>query len=211
MPAIIYRLANGDRVPGTTTVIGQNLGWNKQPLMHWANQMGLDGKSHREVAEKAADAGTLAHAMVEADLKGKPFPEGEVDINTRDKAETAYLAWLEWKELVGFELIASELSLVSEEHKVGGTIDVAAIKRVPCILDLKTSNAIYPDHWIQCASYGHIYSENYPGKPIQAYYILQLSKETGGFSYHYRPELENEWTVFKHLLEIHRLKKVVGK
>ena len=69
MPTIPYKLKDGTKVSGVTTIISQNLGWNKQQLMYWANQMGLEGKNHREVSQKAADAGTLAHALIEADIK----------------------------------------------------------------------------------------------------------------------------------------------
>jgi len=99
MPANIYKTADGKRVPGVTTVIGGNLGWNKQALMYWANQVGLDGRNHREVSEEAADTGTIAHAMVEAELKGLDWKE-LVDIKgvtdeQLGRAENAYLAWME--------------------------------------------------------------------------------------------------------------------
>lgn len=202
-----YQNAKGSRVPGVTTVIGQNLGWGKEALMWWANQMGLEGKSHREVAEKAADAGTLAHAMVEAELKGRPAPiTADIPQDVVEKAETAYLAWLEWARGMEFKLLQSEVSLVSELHQFGGTIDIAAIQNVPCILDIKTSNGIYPEHKIQIAAYGRLYSENYPTEKIGAYYILRLDKTSGGFGYQYWPELNDAWEAFTCLLRLHQLK-----
>jgi hypothetical protein len=42
-----YLSASGKRLPGVTTVISKNLGWNKQALINWANQCGLSGKRHR--------------------------------------------------------------------------------------------------------------------------------------------------------------------
>lgn len=212
MPAIKYVNKDGKRLSGVTTIISGNLGWNKQPLMYWANQMGLEGKSHREEMEKAADAGTLAHQMIEAELKGAPMPSLEgIAEEISDKANTALGAWREWKDLVEFELIASEVSLVSEEYQFGGTIDVAAIKKVPCILDLKTSNGIYPDHRIQVSAYGKLWNENRPEKLIGAYYINQLGKDDGSFHYHYWPALEREWEAFLHLKALHELKKEIGK
>ncbi len=59
-----YFLANGVRIPSVTTNIGQNLGWNKQALMNWANECGLNGKRHHDVAGEAAQAGTLCHHMM---------------------------------------------------------------------------------------------------------------------------------------------------
>jgi len=213
MGANIYKNAEGKRVPGVTTVISGNLGWNKQALMYWANSVGLDGRSHREVSEDAADIGTIAHAMVEGELKGKDWQElvsltGTTQEQT-DQAENAYLAWREWADTVNFELITAEHTLVSEEHQFGGQIDVAAVKNTTSIVDLKTSKDVYADHKIQIAAYGQLWNENYPDNPIRSYYILRIGKD-GSFSYHYWPDLSKEWEVFKLLRQLHGMKKEIG-
>lgn len=208
MPLIIYKNKDGKRLPGVTTVLG-NLGWNRDALMYWAWAEGIEGRNFRETADKAANIGTIAHAMIEADLKGKEFDSSKYDKGMIDKAETSYLAWLEWKDLVKFELLESEKSLVSEKYQFGGTIDIAAIKKITAIVDLKTSKGVYPDHKIQVAAYGKLWNENYPDNPIQAYYILQLGKEDGSFHYHYWPELEKAWQAFLAVRKLHTLKKEV--
>ena len=120
MPANIYKNKDGKRVPGVTTVIGQNLGWNKQQLMAWANTMGLDGKHHYDVSEKAATTGTIAHKMVELELKGDKFDWPGLgyqmggDENQIRQAQNAFNEFVEWKELVKFKLISTEHLLVSE-------------------------------------------------------------------------------------------------
>ena len=209
MPLIIYKNKEGKRISGVTTIISGNLGWNTRPLMYWAWQEGIEGRNFQDTSQKAADIGTIAHAMIEADLKGKDFDSSKHEKDMIEKAETSYHAWLEWKELVSFKLLESEKSLVSEKYQFGGTIDIAAIKNVTAIVDLKTSKAVYPDHKIQVAAYGRVWNENYPDNPIQAYYILQLGKEDGSFHYHYWPNLDKAWKVFSALLEIHNLKKEV--
>jgi hypothetical protein len=45
MPLYIYKTKDGLRVPGVTTVIGGNLGWNKQALMYWAWNEGIEGRN----------------------------------------------------------------------------------------------------------------------------------------------------------------------
>jgi hypothetical protein len=208
MPTADYKTKDGKRVSGVTTIISGNLGWNKQALMYWSWSEGRDGRDFRETSQKAADAGTIAHAMIEADLHGKEF-KSDAPKEILDKAETSFLAYLEFKDVVGLSPIATELPLVSEEWKYGGTIDVAIIKKYPAILDLKTSNGVYADHLIQVAAYGKLWDENNPEMPIQAYYILQLGKEDGSFHYHYWPELNDEFEAFKCLLTLHRLKKTI--
>jgi len=210
MPANIYKSKEGKRVPGVTTVIGQNLGWNKQALMWWANQVGLDGMSHRDASQQAADIGTIAHAMVEAELKGKKYEDmvnlKGVTKEQLDQAENSYLAWLEWAETVNFKLLKSEHTLVSEKYQFGGQIDVAAIKKQTCIIDLKTSKDVYPDMKIQLSAYGQLWVENYPDDPVKAYYLLRIGKD-GGFSYHYWPDLSSAWEAFLCLRRLHDIQK----
>ena len=213
MPTQPYKNSEGERVPGVTTVIGGNLGWNKSPLMYWAWNEGINGRNFRDTSQKAADTGTIAHAMVEGELKGKDWRDlvnlkGITD-DMVGRAENAYLAWLEWARTVNFTLLRSELSLVHDKLGYGGTIDIAAIKNETCIIDLKTSGDVYPDHKIQLAAYGDLYNYNFPHDPIRAYYLLRLGKEDGSFAYHYWPELSNAFRVFRNLLEIHKLKKAV--
>jgi len=212
MPTIDYRTKDGCRVSGVTTIISGNLAWNKQALMYWAWDQGRNGLDFRKTRDQAADSGTIAHAMVEADLKGKEYKPPDVGKEIIDKAETAFLAYLEFKDVVGLRMIESEMSMVSEKYKFGGTIDIAAVKKVTAIVDLKTSKEIYADHKIQLAAYGKLWNENIPENPIMAYYILKLGKEDGSFSYHYFPPdaLEKEWEAFKALLTLHSLKKQIG-
>jgi hypothetical protein len=96
MPTREYRNAAGELIPGNTTVIGSNLGWNKQPLMYWAWAEGRDGTNFRESRESAADAGTLAHAMIESDIKDRGLPDlSKYPAETAKKAETGFLNRLE--------------------------------------------------------------------------------------------------------------------
>lgn len=207
MPRIDYRL-DSERLSGVTIIISSNLGWNKGALCYWHWEQGKDGKNYRESLEAAATAGTIAHAMIEADLKGIPtIPGASKEI--MEKAETAYLAWLEWKSLVDFTLLGSEVSLISRKYRFGGTIDVAAIKNRPCILDLKTSNGVYADHLLQISAYGQLWNENHPDQQVEGYYLLRLGKEDGSFHYHYWPSLPEAWEAFLCCLKLHELKKKI--
>jgi hypothetical protein len=205
MAKIDYKNADGKPLPGVTTIIGNNNGWNKNPLLAWAWARGRDGLPMRD--QQALDVGTIAHLMIECDLKGKPFVMPDVDKPIVEKVENSFLAWLEWKDIVGIQMIESEKSLISEEYGYGGTIDVAQVRKVISILDLKTSNDVYVDHRVQIAAYGRLWNENFPDKPIQAYYLLRLGKEDGSFAYHYWPSLYKEWEVFKHWLALEKLRK----
>ena len=99
MPRITYKTKDGKMVSGTTTIIGQNLGWNKQPLMWWAWKEGMEGRHFRDTAEKAADAGTIAHYLIDCDIKGTDPDVSKHPGDLISKAETCFLNYLEWKKV----------------------------------------------------------------------------------------------------------------
>lgn len=208
-----YRDSEGNRLPGVTTVIGSNLGWSKNALMYWAWKEGMEGRDYKDTSSRAADIGTIAHAMVEADLKQVADWRQLVDMRgvtqeQVDQAENAYLAWLQWRQGVNFELTASEHALVSETYGYGGTIDVAAVRNELALVDIKTSKDIYADHKIQLAAYAQLWNETYPDSPVRAAYLIRLGKD-GSFSDHYLPDLSKAWEAFVLLLQLHRLKREV--
>ena len=63
----IYKLANGKRVPGVTTVLGVI---NKPALVKWANNLGLQGIDSTTYVDETAKVGTLAHEMIQEYLGG---------------------------------------------------------------------------------------------------------------------------------------------
>ena len=69
-PRAGYRLADGTKVPGVTTILGR---WKDSGgLLQWAFKQGQSGaRTLYEERDKAADIGTLAHAMVEHRLTGR--------------------------------------------------------------------------------------------------------------------------------------------
>lgn len=211
MPRIQYRNSKGTIIPGVTTVISGNLGWATQGLMYWAWKQGTEGKHFRDVADAAAQVGTIAHKMVECDLRGIELDLGIFPPDLAEQAMVAFSAWLEWKEHVNFELISAETSLISEKLQIGGTFDAAMIKRVRSIMDIKTTNEIRESHIIQNCVYGHIWNENFPDTPIEAYYLLKLGKTGPSFGYHYwgtdHPVVADSLTAFKSLRRLHCLKK----
>jgi len=206
VPPKDYRLEDNTPVDGVTKIIGAQLAWNKYQLQYWYWKQGRDGKEFRETLDAAADLGTLVHTWIEAEMRGKPTPT--IPTEHKDKAESAMLGFFEWRDAFKLESTGSEVSLVSEWHCFGGTIDYPCLlngRRV--ILDLKTSKNVYPDHRIQLAAYGRLWAENNPTDPPTGYHLLRVGKEDGGFSHHYWPSLADEWEAFLLLLKLHGLQK----
>jgi hypothetical protein len=209
MARIIYQNAAGEKLPGVTTVLNA-WGGNKGALMWWAWDCGMKGLDYKKVSKEAADIGTIAHLMVEADLHGKVFDTSAYPVEQVDKAENAFLAFLEWKRLVDFQVVGTEISLVDEELGVGGTCDHVLMKGKRVMADLKTSKAVYGEYWAQVAVYGHLWNLHHPDQPIEGgYYILQIGKEDASFSYHHKINLDRYLEFFKHLLAAYKIAKEV--
>ena len=140
MLAHIYRLKDNTRVPGVTTIIGRFK--ESGGLIHWAWQLGIDGKDYREVRDTAAEAGTCAHTMVEAHIRKREFDPAPYSEEVLAKAKVSFGAFLEWADQTQLKPVESELSLVSEKYRYGGTLDAMLVKGKLSLGDWKTSNRI---------------------------------------------------------------------
>lgn len=170
-----YFNAAGKRVPGVTTVIGRFK--ESGGLIQWAYNCGKDGIDINDARDRAADSGTLCHEMIDCHLHGRPFMSGDHPASVIEKAEHAFLGFLQWAEQSKLALAASEVSLVSERFQFGGTFDGAFIAGTLRLLDYKTSSGIYTDQIVQVAGgYSLLWEEHNPDKPLHGVDILRISK-----------------------------------
>lgn len=209
MPHQVYKTEDGKRVPSVTTIISRFK--DSGGLIHWAWKEGVDGRDYRETRDSAADAGTMAHALVEQWIKGEtPNIEGPEDIV--QKARTSFEAFLEWANQTQLKVTHTELPLVSEKYRFGGCLDAMLIKGRLALGDWKTSNRIYQDHLIQIAAYGQLWAENFPKQPIEGgYHIIRFAKEHGDFAHHYFPDLSEAWRAFVLMRELYDIDKSLKK
>ena len=212
-----YRTKDGERVPGVTTIIGRFK--DSGALMYWAFNQGKAGKERLyEEAEKAADIGTLAHELVEMHIKGsdeatvidhaKGFPE------MADTALAAYGAYLDWEEQSKLKILEQETPLVSEAFRFGGTIDAVGsdMRQRLCIVDWKSSNAIYPDYLIQVSAYKQLWEENNrPHKITGGFHICRFAKEFGDFEHRFYPNLDEAWESFELMRRLYDIDKILKK
>ena len=142
-----YVLADGTRAPSVTTIINQNLGWNKNVLMNWAKRQTMIGKDADAVLKEAADIGTLLHLLIEGHQRGFDVDTGDFTRNQTEKALVCFGGYLEWVEKVQFKALASETVVVDEEQRVAGTIDcVGKVGDDLVVIDWKTSKYLYKEH-----------------------------------------------------------------
>ena len=204
---------DGKRIPSVTTVIGNCKIGSIEPLLSWANRMGQEGYHHRDVANKAADAGSCAHDMIEAYIRGQEFDPQPYEYDALDQAKPCFDGFKKWADQSRLELVQSEVSLVSEKYRYGGTMDALAMDGELILGDWKTSSGVYPDNLIQLAAYKQLWEESNPDRPITGgMYILRISKqkEPGDpvtFVHHYWEHLDMAWDAFVYMREFYDLQK----
>ena len=188
------------------------MGDNLQEIIQSFPVLGLYDKR-----DQAADAGTLAHWLIECDLQNRKeeFIGAPLAI-VKDKAEGCYLAFLDWKKNHALKVIGSEVPLTSEQWPFGGTIDHVIQTNVTPkdhvdILDIKTGKDIYLEAKIQVASYGPLWNEHHPDQPVAGYHILRLGPE-GEFTHKYFPTLDRKYfEIFLDCLDIKETLNQLGE
>jgi hypothetical protein len=182
-----YFTKDGKRVPSVTTILGKFK--EAGGLMHWAWECGVKGLDYRAVRDAAADAGTLAHAAVDDWIHQRPVTFNGDDV--AKKAKIAFEAFLEWANQTQLVVTHTEMPLVSEKYRFGGTFDAILVKGKRSMGDWKSSNAIYAEYLAQVAAYGILWEENHPEEPIDGgYHLLRFDKTFGDFHQHWWGELE---------------------
>lgn len=204
-----YFVADGSKVPSVTTIIGKFK--ESGGLIHWAWDLGIQGKDYRKVRDDAASSGTLAHSLVERWIKKEPLSiEGDPEVVKR--ANNAFEIFLEWAQQTRLEVTETEVRLVSERHRFGGTLDAMLVNGKRSLGDWKTSNSVYSDYLFQLAGYGILWEENFPDKPIEGgYHLMRFAKEHPDFAHYYWGELEKAKEGFLYMRKLYDIKSELDK
>lgn len=199
-----YFLKDGTKVPSVTTILGRFK--ESGALMWWAWDMGMKGKDYRKERDAAANAGTFAHALVDEWVTGIPVNREAFDAETIVKGEMAFNGFKEWASQTNLKVTHSELPLISERYRFGGTLDCMLVNDKRSLGDWKSSNAIYHDYLMQLAAYGILWEENYPDQPIEGgYHIMRFSKDDGDFEHRWFGDLSDAKEMFIHLRAAYEL------
>jgi hypothetical protein len=216
-----YVNAAGEKIPGTTTIIGRFK--ESGGLIQWAYARGkehgsliarnLPAPKHLyDERDAAGAAGTIAHDMIEGEILGKPWNVREESRELIDKARNAFNQFMEWREQSKLEIVATEKSYVSEKHQFGGTVDAIGrdAKGRIVLLDWKTSNSVYSDMLIQLAAYALLLEECSEYRP-EGFHLLRVSKENADFSHHFFGELDQAKRAFILMRELYDIDKRLSK
>ena len=221
MPHKPYYNSEGVRLPSVTTIT--KLYGNKDGLIIWANNMGLQGKTLQEAREETATPGSMVHEHVDAYIKGESWaPDSWKDKFTTTegyhdalgKERFAFSAFQRWSSFSNFKLIEGEINLVSEKYQFGGCLDAVMTSDGLALADWKSGKGgtIYADFLYQLAGYSILWDENFPDNPITAgFHIIRFSREDGSFAHWHLPDLNKEREVFLKLREVYDLNKQVQR
>jgi hypothetical protein len=195
-----YFLADGTQVSGGSTIckIGEDAGG----LIHWAWDLGKKGKDYRKERDNAADIGTIAHFLIECFLNNQVADLSDYEQGDIDKALVCYNKFVDWWDSQELEKVATEIQLVNEFYRYGGTIDLIARtqKGEHILLDFKTSKKISESYWRQCAGYAILWNTNQAtiDHHITNHAIVRIGKEEeGDFEVVWKEDLSNYWNTFK--------------
>jgi len=220
-PKAGYKLNDGTKAVGVTTILGR---WKESGgLIWWAYQQGQLYERGEigglyESRDTAASAGTLAHDMVEAFIKGKDPAkilerESYPDIVV-EQATIAYMAFNKWFRQTNIEVIETEVPLVSNKYGFGGQID-AVMKVDNSVLalgDWKSGKGVYVDALYQLGGYKILWNENFPDMQINGgAHLIRFDKEHGDFHHHHWPDLKEAEEQFLRLWEAYKVDKVIAK
>lgn len=210
MPTQPYVNSAGVTVPGVTTVLSSNLGWDSHILLAWARKTALAGTDPDVIKEQAASTGTLAHYIIECYVNNHPL-----DINNsyspeqKQQAANCARGFKAWEQKYKPTFVGSEISIVHEDYNYGGTIDIVSkIDNKLVINDLKTNNFVNAKMLIQVSAYKKLY-EYLTKETVDHCEIIQLNKDKPEFKlYQFHNELlDYGWQAFEMLLKLHELKR----
>jgi len=205
-----YHLQDGTQVPGGSTI--SKLGDSVDGLIYWAWDLGKQGKDYRKVSQEACDVGTLAHFMIEAYLNAFVCDLSDYEQDLIDKALVSYNKFVDWWEEQKLRKVYTEIQLVNEACKYGGTIDLIAERDNGefVLIDFKTSKKISDSYWRQCAGYAQLFNCNNPQmvssphNEIKSHAIVRIGKQDeGDFEVVWRDDLSKEWNVFQRQVDLY--------
>lgn len=145
-------------VPSVTWVAGH---WPKGIAFYkWLADKGWD--EAEAVKNAAGDKGSKVHLAIEMILNGEEFLINTKVLNksTGDLEELSYeellcvKSFCDWRDEVKPEVIATEITIMSEVHGYAGTVDlVCKIDGQLYVVDFKTSKQVWREHEMQISAY----------------------------------------------------------
>ena len=169
-----YKTDDGGFVPSVTTIL--ECYPKGAAYYNWLKE---NGKDADEIRDEAGRRGSVVHKLTEDYDTGADVqlvnPNGSIDYKLNEWA--MFERYVEFRRRFQFVTDCIELNIISKDLGYAGTIDrVINMNGERILLDIKTSNAIYPSYWLQLAAYRTLlYSM---GAEVDKVAILWLNAKT---------------------------------
>ena len=207
-----YYSVDGEYAPSVTTILDSIA---KPALVPWAANEGAkffishvhEGMKVEDMAKgirgayrtssgSALNIGMEVHKWCEEAILWK-LGKGEAPLPLeRTESKNAINAFREWVKANDVEWLTVEEKVYHRGHKFAGTVDATAIINDEyCVIDFKTSGAIYSAYHLQCAAYAKAI-EDMRGKEVEKAYVLRFDKKTGEFEAGSSVEIQDNFIAF---------------
>jgi hypothetical protein len=171
-----YATQSGQFVPSVTTILDAYP--KDASYFKWLKDVGSDADAIRD---EAGRRGSVVHELTEQ------YDDGQ-EVNLVSEYGTPRFKILEWAmfgryveftEMHKPKVLMMEAHMVSDNLGFAGTLDrVITLKNKNILLDIKTSNSIYPSYWLQLAAYYMLLMESPGVTKIDEVGILWLNAKT---------------------------------
>ena len=126
-----------------------------------------------KIKEDAGLVGTVVHGLIEDFLKGKDIP--------KQSDPAVVICWnlfLDWWNKQEYEVVELEKKIYSKKYNYAGTLDLVVKDKKGnlVLMDIKTSNFISFDYFLQLNAYKFAYEEE-TGSKVSKSFIVKLSKK----------------------------------
>lgn len=186
-------------------------GWHDREIVPAPNDL-------YDVSAKAADAGSIAHDIIEQHVLTGELPTVGSDWfrthalwqkatdDVKDKARNCVKQYMRWRKQTSIEIVKTEKGGVSELYQYGGTYDGLGRNGDGelVLIDWKTSNGVYAGYLIQLAAYDQIIFET-TGERVKEFHLLRMDKENADFKHHSWEDLSDGMTAFIHMRALYDL------
>jgi hypothetical protein len=151
---------DGIKYPSVTTVLG--LLGKGDALIQWAVNVSLEAKDKlgwKKYRDNTADIGSELHRLIETYINILLKDEEPIVKlllkDASDNLKQMFYQFLVWENKNVTKYFESEKSIVHKDYCYAGTCDFVYLNKdnEVCMVDIKTSNAIYPEHKTQVNAY----------------------------------------------------------
>ena len=170
--------------------------------------MGEDADSIRD---EAGRRGSVVHNLTERYDNGEEVAlindYGIIDYKLNEWA--MFERYVDFRTRFPAEIFHTEFNLINEKLGFAGTLDrVMNVDGKTLLVDIKTSNAIYPSYWLQLAAYEQLLIKYHGYNTLDGVAILWLNAKTrtegkkgaiqgAGWQLVVKEETDKDWELFQ--------------